>query len=74
MWSKDFWFDALERAIKTFAQFVITLTTFSGVVGDFTKCDWKFILINSSIGAGLSIMFSIASSFKGEKGSASLVK
>lgn len=73
MWSKLFWKDAIERACKTFAQFVITLAGFSGVTGDFTNCDWKFILINSAIGFGLSIMFSIASSFKG-KDSASLVK
>lgn len=73
MFTKKFVLDALERAIKTFAQFVITLAGFSGVTGDFTKCDWKFILINSAIGFGLSIMFSIASSFK-SKDSASLVK
>lgn len=73
MWTKMFWKDASERAVKTFAQFVITLTTFSGVVGDFTKCDWGFILINAAIGSALSILFSIASSFKG-KDSASLIR
>lgn len=73
MWTKEFWKDAIERAVKTFAQFVITLAGFSGVTGDFTQCNWGFILMNSAIGAVLSILFSIASSFKGQ-GSASLIK
>ena len=74
MWTKTFWKDAAERAVKTFAQFIVTLTAFSGAVGDFTSIDWKFVFVNSAIGAGLSIATSIVTSLSKKSSSASLVK
>lgn len=75
MFSKDFWLDATERALRTFAQFFITLTGFSGVASDFRAIDWGMVLINSAIGFVLSIVMSMAStSGKGDKNSASLLK
>lgn len=73
MFKKEFWLDATERALKTFAQFFITLTGFSGVASDFRQIDWSMVLINSAIGFVLSIVMSIASAGKGDNNSASLV-
>ena len=73
MWTKKFWKDVAERAIKTFSQFLIALTGYNGATGDFSNLNWEKILIEASIGAILSIFMSIASSFKGDKSSASLV-
>lgn len=74
MFKKEFWLDATERALKTFAQFFISLTGFSGVVSDFRAVDWRMVLINSFIGFILSIVMSVASAGKGDKNSASLIK
>ena len=74
MWTKEFWKDTIERAIKTTAQFIIALSGYSGVAGDFSCIDWQFVLVNSAIGGLLSVAFSIASSLKNKTDSASLIK
>ena len=76
MFTKQFVSDALERAIKTFAQF---LTTLVGVAylsnpNQLLEINWGQIILIALIGAGLSILTSLASTLKGDSNSASLVK
>lgn len=71
MWTKQFWVDAAERAIRTFAQALIAILG-AGAVNILTV-DWVQAL---SVGAGaaiLSILTSIASSGFGVKGTPSLL-
>ena len=75
MFTKEFAMDAAERAIKTFCQFIMALV---GIVApangmDLLTLNWAQILLAASAGAFLSIVFSIASSLKGNRNSASLV-
>ena len=72
MWSKAFWMDAIERAVKTFAQVILAL----GVAGalDAFEVDWVKIL---GVGLGavvLSLASSIVSAEIRKTPSASLVK
>lgn len=71
MWSKKFWLDALERAIKTGAQ------TLLGVFGGLTaidELDWTAVGIAVASAVVLSILTSIVSSQVGSNQDASLVK
>lgn len=72
MWSKAFWMDAIERAVKTFAQVILAL----GVAGalDAFEVDWVKVL---GVGLGavvLSLASSIVSAEIRKTPSASLVK
>lgn len=70
--STRFWRDALERAVKTFAE--ATIATFGAAKLDVLNTDWVGVL---SIGAGavvLSLLASVASANIGEVDSASAVK
>ncbi|MEI8229152.1 MAG: holin [Planctomycetota bacterium] len=70
--STRFWRDALERAVKTFAE--ATIATFGATKLDVLNTDWVGVL---SIGAGavvLSLLASVASANIGEVDSASAVK
>jgi len=76
MWTKAFWKDVAERSLKTFAQFMVTLGGFATVVSpdQLTTVNWPQILVISLVGAGASVLTSLASSFKGDPKSASLVE
>ena len=71
MWTKQFWVDSAERAIRTFAQALIAILG-AGAVNILTV-DWVQAL---SVGAGaavLSLLTSIASSGFGTKGTPSIL-
>lgn len=63
MMSKEFWFGALERAIKTFVQtFIATLGVGFGVV--YTKDSFKTLpWISAFITASVAAVLSVATSF-----------
>lgn len=59
MWSKKFWLEALERAVKTFAQTLVGL-----IIGD-AAIDHVYATITAKLGmagmaAGVSLLTSIA--------------
>lgn len=68
--TKLFWFDTIERSIKTVAQSMVALLTASGVLG-LLDVDWKVMISISGLSGLVSILTSIASSGSGN--SASLV-
>lgn len=72
MFSANFWKDATERALKTFAQFFVVLGG-AGALNVFTL-DWKTNLGLSLGGALLSYATSIVSVEIGKSKTASLVK
>jgi hypothetical protein len=71
MWTPRFWKDAVERALKTFAQTLIALLG----VGGFGIIDapWFSSLSVAGLAALLSVLSSVASATVGEQGTASLV-
>lgn len=75
MFTKQFWLDTLERALKTAAQFGLLAwgTTVFTAVGDVVSIGQAvgFALL---FGAGLSVLTSVASIGVGPKGSPSLVR
>jgi hypothetical protein len=73
MFNKKFWVESTERALKTFAQFILAL----GAAGTFNvfTVDWKTNLGLALGGALLSYATSIVSAGIGpDKGSPSLVE
>lgn len=72
LWSRSFWADALERAVKTAAQFLIT--AIGGEVFNVWQADWLDIAGVTLGGAVLSLATSIASGALpfGSEGTASL--
>lgn len=82
MFSKIFWHDALERAVKTFAQAILVTLSVAGIqvlsnpleaLGEIQEFGILVILAAGALGFVYSILTSIVSSFIGEKGSASLL-
>lgn len=73
--SKKFWVDTLERAIKTFAQFMVTLITVSAPAMDMAllSLNWGAMLLISLIGALFSVLTSVSSGALTTDDSASLV-
>lgn len=72
MFTKQFWIDASERALKTFAQTFLAMTAGVAVFNAFTA-DW-LTLIGISLGAAFfSYLTSIVSAEIGDHGTASLV-
>ena len=71
MFNKLFWSEASERALKTLAQFFITLT--AGTAFDVFSADWQTILGLSLGGMILSYATSILSYKVGKTGTPSLV-
>ena len=72
IWTKEFWMDATERAIKTFAQVILALGV-AGALNAF-EVDWVTVL---GIGLGavlLSYASSIVSAEIRKTPTASLVK
>ena len=72
MWSKVFWQDSAERAIKTFTQVVATFLV-AGTTG-FMDVDWVQIVSLAGVAALLSVLTSVASDGVGTEGTASLIK
>jgi hypothetical protein len=75
MWTKKFWKDAAERAVKTAAQFGmgawgVTMFTTVGDVVPVAEATGLAMLF----GAGLSILTSLGSSVVGDRQSASLLR
>jgi hypothetical protein len=71
MYTKEFWLRATERAIKTFAQFVIVL--FTADAFNLFTLDWLQVGGAALAGIVVSYATSIVSATIGEKGSPSLV-
>ncbi|MFB6518566.1 holin [Streptomyces sp. NPDC056401] len=71
--TRTFWIDAMERAIKTVAQTVLSVWLIGDVVFNLLAVDWGQTL-GVAMGAGaISILMSLASAQTGDKNSASLV-
>lgn len=72
MWTVQFWKDAVERAIKTFAQ------TLAAVLGagavDILSVQWTSALAVSAGAALVSVLTSLGSEKFGLEGTASLTK
>jgi Putative lactococcus lactis phage r1t holin len=71
IYTKDFWVQATERAIKTFAQFIVVL--FTAEAFDMLTLDWQQTGLAALAGVVVSYATSIVSANIGEKGSPSLV-
>lgn len=71
MFNKMFWAEASERALKTLAQFFVTLT--AGTAFDVFNADWQTIVGLSLGGMILSYATSILSYKVGKTGTPSLV-
>lgn len=72
MFTKKFWIESTERAVKTFAQFVLVLGA-AGSINVFSV-DWQTNLGLALGGALLSYATSIVSAGIGTKGTPSLVE
>ena len=70
MWTKAFWLDALERAIKTGAQ--VLIGSFTGLTA-VDELDWTAVGITTGVAVVLSLLTSIVSSQVGSPSDASLV-
>lgn len=71
MLTASFWKDALERAVKTFAQTAAALLTGDGL--GITDVSWGGVASVAGMAAAVSILTSIASAPVGTPGNASLV-
>lgn len=71
MKSKQFWLDASERAVKTFAQAMLAVFT-AGVT--ILSVDWTEALAIGATAALVSVLTSVASTGNGDLDTASLVK
>jgi len=65
MWTKRFWMDAVERALKTCAQVVLA----TGVIG----VDLRVVAASAAVAGVVSVLSSVASTAVGDSGSPSLV-
>ena len=70
MLTSNFWKQAAERAVKTFAQTLVASGIVVGVAGWDT---WQAAQIASALAALLSVVTSVASVGLGDKGTPSLV-
>ena len=71
MWTKDFWLDAGERAIKTFAQVFLTFIVV-GTTG-VLDLDWVTAGSVSAVAALASVLTSLVSEKVGDPETASLI-
>ena len=72
MFTKSFWKETIERAVKTSAQFVIG----AGILGegaDLFSLDWSTVGSFALTGAILSALTSLASVAIGSKGNPSVI-
>lgn len=72
IWTKAFWMEATERALKTFAQFILALQ--AGDALNIFNIDWTQTLGAAVGGVLLSYATSIVSASINKKGSPSLVE
>jgi len=72
VWSVEFWKSAGERALRTFAQVLLSLI----VVGEtgFMDVDWVQAGSVAGLAALASVLMSVVATGVGDKGSASLVR
>lgn len=70
MWTKRFWLDALERAIKTGAQVLLGAIAGTATIG---TLDWQVVGITTGVAVATSLLTSIVSSRVGSPSDASLV-
>ena len=73
MWTSTFWKDAIERAIKTFAQVSAAAFTGGSMMAMFTPLELTDIVKLAAASANVSVLTSIASTGVGDSDSASLV-
>lgn len=73
MFTKVFWKDAVERAVKTMAQTLLTLWLTSEAVFNILTVDWVQALGVALGAAVLSVLTSVASAAKAGTDTASLV-
>lgn len=71
MFTKAFWLDAFERAVKTWAQSLLALVGAGAT--NLVLLDWGDMLGISGTAALISVLTSIVSAGVGSKGTASLV-
>lgn len=62
MFTKEFWFDAAERAVKTFAQVLVAVFTVSGVT--VLNADWGTALATAGTAVLVSLLTSLLSATK----------
>jgi len=76
MFTISFWQDASERAVKTFAQVIISIigVTYMSSPYDLMNVNWLPVILAGLLGAIMSIITSLASSKVGDSSSASLLK
>lgn len=72
MWTKAFWLDTLERAVKTAAQSAVAVLATVATFGDLSS-GWDEALFLIGVATATSILTSIASSRVGTPADASLV-
>lgn len=72
IYSKEFWAKATERAVKTFAQFVVVL--FGAEAFDIFTLDLKQVAGAALAGVVLSYATSVVSANIGDKGTPSVVR
>ena len=75
MFNKKFVTDMTERALKTFAQVIVSLTIVIAPTTGFEllEINWISVLLVALVSAVISVLTSIASYSVGDKGTASLV-
>lgn len=72
IWTKNFWKESTERALKTFAQFILALQ--AGDALTVFNIDWPQTLGAAAMGVIFSYATSIVSASINKKGSPSLVE
>lgn len=72
MRTREFWLDALERAVRTGAQAVLALWPTTAAVLD-GGTNWELIGYGSALAAGFSLLTSIVGSQVGNPTSASML-
>ena len=72
MWTTNFWKQATERAVKTFAQALIAVLTVDGI--GVLDVDWQAAGSVAALAAIVSVLTSIVTSQIGEPGDPSIVQ
>lgn len=58
--SKAFWLSIAERAIKTFAEAMLSVVTINGVSVGFAEVDWLSALSVSGVAVVISVLTNLA--------------